>query len=258
MEAAVDLLLSPVAALRAVVRLILLAGCVATSWLSHFFRRAQTRHGQADWLSAWAREVVALLGLRVVVRGVVPKSGLIVSNHLGYLDITVLSAVARCVFVSKREVADYPIFGPSARWCGTIFVDRSRRADVAEVAAAMREVLNDGVPVVLFPEGTSSGGAQVLPFKPALFAPVVELGCPVVACAIDYALPGGSVPDEVCYWGDDQILAHVFKLFGKVGLVARISFGDPQPRQGDRKDIARELHAEVVALRELAMDESRA
>jgi lyso-ornithine lipid O-acyltransferase len=258
MEAAVDLLLSPVAALRAVVRLILLSGCVGISWLRHFISGPQTRQGQANWLSAWARDVVNLLGLRVIVQGAVPKSGLIVSNHLGYLDIAVLSAVARCVFVSKREVADLPIFGPSARWCGTIFVDRSRRADVAEVAAAMRDVLGDGVPVVLFPEGTSSGGEQVLPFKPALFAPVVELGCPVAACALDYSLPSGSVPDEVCYWGDDKLSLHFFNLFGKTGLVARISFGPLGPRHGDRKDIARELHAEVVALRELAMGESRA
>jgi hypothetical protein len=82
-----------------------------------------------------------------------------------------------------------------------------------------------------------------------LFAPAAALGCPVTACAIDYTLPGGSVPDEVCYWRDHAFAPHLLNLLSKTGLAVRITFGESRARTGDRKAIARELHAEVVALR---------
>ena len=111
--------------------------------------------------------------------------------------------------------------------------------------------ISDGVPLVLFPEGTSSEGESVLPFKPALFAPVVELACPVTAAALDYELPGGSAAKEVC-WGDGPIKPHVVNLFSKRTLRARVTWGSPQSPGTDRKALARELHAAVIALRPAA------
>ncbi len=250
MAATSDLLLSPLALLRSGARFILLVAAIVMSWGEHLGTRVRGRRAQSAWLAACSRRLVALLGLRIEVHGLVPTAGLLVANHLSYLDVIVLSAVTGCVFVSKKEVAAWPLFGTSARWAGTIFVDRSRRTEVAEVAAAMRAALAEGVLVTLFPEGTSSGGAAVLPFKPALFAPVVELGGAVTACALDYALPGGSVPDEVCYWGDDTLAPHLFNLLGKTGLAVRVAFGPAAPRTGDRKAAAQALHAEVTALRQ--------
>src|SRR6266700_5224969 len=95
-----------------------------------------------------------------------------------------LGTVARCAFVAKKEVAHWPLFGLYARCGATVFVDRERRGAVAEVAGEMRERLDAGVPLTLFPEGTSTDGSDVLPFRSSLFEPVVKLACPVTACAL--------------------------------------------------------------------------
>src|SRR6202012_2064216 len=114
-----------------------------------------------------------------------------------------------CVFVSKLEVRDWPIFGACAQLGGTIFIDRTHRGDVSAVVQQMRAVLKDGVLVVLFPEGTSSGGSNVLPFKSSLLEPALHLGCPVTAVALGYALDEGSVANEICYWRDMTLLPHL-------------------------------------------------
>ena len=109
-----------------------------------------------------------------------PSSGLLVSNHLSYLDIVVLSSIRPCVFVAKRDVARWPLFGWLAHAAGTIFVDRERRFST-EFVNGIHEAIAAGLPVVLFPEGTSSDGSTVLPFKSALLESAVQLRSPVAA-----------------------------------------------------------------------------
>jgi 1-acyl-sn-glycerol-3-phosphate acyltransferase len=172
----------------------------------------------------------------------------VVSNHLSYSDIILLAATTPFAFVSKAEVADWPIFGLCAKLGGTVFIDRTRRSEVAPVADEMCDVLQSGVPLVLFAEGTSTGGDRVLPFKPALFAPAVTLNVPLTPCAIGYALKEGSVADEICYWGDDVFGPHLLHFLGKLGVTAHLRFGKRHAPSTDRKGTARELHAEVLEL----------
>jgi 1-acyl-sn-glycerol-3-phosphate acyltransferase len=248
---------SPIATLRALCRMVGFLFIVGMGWIDYAFRVAgagpeHRRRQQAAWLHRWSPRILRLLSVSLEVHGVPPESGLVVSNHLSYLDIYVLSSVMRCSFVAKSEIAEWPVFGTCARFCGTVFVDRARRGAVAGVAEQMREVLADDVTMVLFPEGTSSEGQDVLPFKPALFAPIVELNRPVTAMAIDYELPGGAASTEVC-WGAGPIAPHAFNLLSKRMIRARVFIGAPQPPGADRKALARELHAAVVALRPTAV-----
>lgn len=223
----------------------LAAGCLGDFLLSGAKRSIRER---VQWLSRSAVRHAKWMGVRSNVHGEIPSAGLIVANHVSYVDIVALSAVARCAFVSKKEVARWPIFGLYAQCGATIFVDRERRGAVADVAEGMRERLDAGVPLTLFPEGTSTDGSDVLPFRSSLFEPVVELGCPVTACALRYSLAGGSVADEVAYWRDMTLAPHLLNLLGKTGLTLDIHFGPPSRRTGDRKTLARDLHAEVRAL----------
>ena len=210
---------------------------------------AGERAARARWLHRCSRRALRVLNIHLTVCGPLPEGGLIAANHLSYLDIVSLSAALPCVFVSKLEVADWPLFGMFARRSGTLFLDRGRRHAVGGVAEQMREVLVSGLPLVFFPEGTSTDGEGVLPFKTSLFEPVAELSCPVIAAAIDYALPGGSVRDEIHWWGTMPLVPHVLNLFSKRRVEVTIRFGEQRSRTGDRKTIARELHDEVVTLR---------
>ena len=204
---------------------------------------------RAAWLHRWCRFASLILGLRLTIEGPAPRSGLLVCNHLSYLDIIALSSLRPCVFVAKRDVRAWPLFGWLARAGGTIFVERDRRLAAATELARIRAALESGLLVVLFPEGTSSDGANVLPFKSSLLQAALAAGCPIAPAGITYRLAHGSVAHEVCYWRDMTLLPHLLNLLGKPHIESTIRFSPPKPRLGDRKALARALRAEVAALR---------
>ena len=178
-----------------------------------------------------------------------PQTGLLVCNHLSYLDIIVLSSIRPCVFVAKRDVAAWPLFGWLARAAGTIFVDRKNRFCSPAVVDCVRETISNGEVVVLFAEGTSSDGSTVLPFKSALLESAVQLRCPVATAAISYALDHGSVADEVCYWRDMTLVPHLLNLFFKREIWSSCSFSPSTFRSGDRKQLADKLRDEILSMR---------
>jgi 1-acyl-sn-glycerol-3-phosphate acyltransferase len=109
---------------------------------------------------------------------------LLVANHLSYLDIVLLSSLTPCVFVAKNEVKDWPVFGWFARLAGTVFVDRNDRRDAARANELIRSALREGALVVLFPEGTSSNGSTVLPFKSSLLQAAIGERVPFTGAAL--------------------------------------------------------------------------
>ncbi len=208
-----------------------------------FHRRKNQLRAHALWLHRWCGVTMRLLGLRLTTSGAIPSSGLLVANHLSYLDIIALSALQPCVFVAKSEVARWPLFGWLARAAGTIFVERARRRDCVRAVEAMRTALRNNLLVVLFPEGTSSNGASVLPFKSALLEAAVQLRQPITPARIGYSLAEGSVADEVCYWRDMTLAPHLWNLLRKREIAGAIRFLKSRPPGEDRKLVGRELQA---------------
>lgn len=197
----------------------------------------------------WAcRRTLRVFVDRVEVIGPRPASGLLVSNHLSYVDIPLLGSFNPAIFVSKAEVKRWPVFGWFAALGGTVFVQRERRGEVGQIADQIRQLLREGYLVVLFPEGTSSGGDTVLPFKSSLLEPVVGQTHEVHAGCIAYSLADGVVSEDVCYWGDMILGPHLVKLLGKSFVRARVSFADIREPATDRKALAKQLHTAISAL----------
>ena len=186
--------------------------------------------------------------MRVNIRGKVPSSGLLVANHLSYLDILLLSSLTPCVFVAKSEVRAWPIFGWFARMAGTIFVNRSNRRDAARAGEEIRAALRDGALVVVFPEGTSTDGATVLPFKSSLLEGVIGERVPVSVAALRYELPDGDAGAEVCYWGEHTLLPHLLNLMTRRAVRASVTFSPVPNTWRDRKKLTMQLHADVARL----------
>jgi len=213
------------------------------------FARTRRLHVRTAWLHHWCRFACRVLGIRVTTHGSMPTSGLLVSNHLSYLDIVVISSIQPCVFVAKRDVASWPLFGWLAHAAGTIFVDREQRFSSGKAVDAIRDAIAGGSVVVIFPEGTSSDGSMVLPFKSALLEPAVQLRSPVGSLSVDYGLDDGSVADEVCYWRDMTLVPHLLNLLFKHEIRANYSFSPAKVRTGNRKEVSRELRHEIVSMR---------
>lgn len=208
------------------------------------------RLARARWLQSVCRRSLRVFQVDMRVTGPIPSRGLLVCNHLSYLDILVLGATTPCVFVSKCEVKRWPVFGWFASLAGTLFLHRDKRSDVARMIREMRRLMDGGALVVLFPEGTTSDGREVLPFKSSLLEPATIHPDPLSAGFIEYGLNDGDVAEEVCYWKDMTLLPHLFNLFGKQGLEARLRFTELRPASANRKQLARQLHCEVVRLKE--------
>lgn len=130
-----------------------------------------------------------------------------------------------------------------------IFVDRKRRGDLPRVLVAMRRAMDAGQGIVFFPEGTSSAGERVLPFKASLFEAPVLAGQPVYSAALAYRAPAGEPPagESVCWWGDMTFGAHLYTMLGLPGFEAALAFGD-RMSGADRKALASAAHAAVSRL----------
>ncbi|HUO61740.1 MAG TPA: lysophospholipid acyltransferase family protein [Candidatus Acidoferrales bacterium] len=184
------------------------------------------------------------------MQGRPPQGGLLVSNHLSYLDIFVYSSALPCAFVSKSEVAKWPIIGPFARFSGTIFVRREQRSNSASAKQSIVAYLAAGVPVVLFPEGTTTDGREVLPFHSSMLQAAIDAGQSVTACAIRYELSDGDPATEVCWWGNMTLPPHVWNLLGKRAIRAKVIFGEPIQGISDRKSLSDAAWHSVVAMHE--------
>lgn len=198
----------------------------------------------------WARGVTRILRLRVERSGPPPAAPfLLVSNHLSYLDIIVLASEVDAVFVAKREVRAWPIFGLGARAIGCVFVDRESLRDAVRAGALMRKRYQGGEGVVLFAEGTSSSGATVLPLRPALLGWAATDRLPVHTATLSYHTGPGDPPanDALCWWGEMTFLPHLAGVTRLGPSRVRLCFGESTVSAPDRKQLARDLHAALLA-----------
>lgn len=204
---------------------------------------------RAEWTHRHAQRLCRILNLTVETVGPAPPAALYAVNHLGYLDIVTLGAATPMVFVSKAEVRNWPILGTLAQCGGTLFLQRERKGELREVARDFAPVIAAGVPIAVFLEGTSSGGDDVLPFRPGLLAPAIAEGWPVAPVGLDYDVSSGRVADDVAYWREDTFAPHFLKLLSQDWIRARVAFGTARTPGDDRKTLARALRDEVVRLR---------
>ena len=222
--------------------------CVLRYWFSRM-RGPLTLEQRALWLQSAARRIIAVLGIHCHIQGEPPRQGLVVANHLSYLDIVILSAAMPCFFVAKTEIDRWPFFGKAARCGGTIFIDRSSRASATDVARQIADRLKLPVPVLFFPEGTSTDGARVLRFHTSLFEPAAAGGAPVTAASVRYVLEGGQQERDLCWYDDTHFLTHLWKTLAASGFSAVVHFGEHRVYP-DRWAAAIATHDEITAMRE--------
>ena len=235
------------AARRAVALGFALALIILRYWILRL-RGPLTMEKRARWTQQSGRGVLRGMGIRYQIEGQPPTHGLVVSNHLSYLDIVILAAAMPCFFVSKIEIGGWLFFGNAARIGGAIFLDRSSRKSATSVAGQMRERFKLPVPVVLFPEGTSTDGRRVLQFHSRLIDPATSAKVPITAAALRYVIEDGTPERELCWFGDAFFVTHLVKALGMPGFSARVRFGQPRIYP-DRRAAASQTHDEITAMR---------
>ena len=196
----------------------------------------------------WTGAFVWLADIRIEVVGTPPRPPFfLVSNHLSYVDIAALRATVDGVFVAKKEIASWFLAGPMVRDMGNIFIDRSKRRDIPRAGKEILDRLDNGEGVIIFPEGTSTKGEEVLPFNSSFFEFAANADLPVSYVTVSYRTPHGELsPSEaVCWWDDTSFMAHMFRLFTVPYFTAILNFGPEPVLNHDRKVLAQELHDKI-------------
>lgn len=189
----------------------------------------------------WGRGLVRLLNIRILGRGNVPDDvpgALIVSNHQSYLDILVESALFPVRFLPKAEIRFWPVLGWFLALNRPIWVNRKSPMAAAKVAREIERSLQENIPVLAYPEGTTSDGQSLLPFKSTAFEPVVRARLAVLPVLLRYTPAADGYP--IGWYGDMTLLPHAFHTLGQPGFEVRFEQLPPVvPLPGeDRKTFA--------------------
>ncbi|NYF79469.1 lysophospholipid acyltransferase family protein [Granulicella arctica] len=238
--------------------LYLLLLLIAARLDGRFFSRPRMGAEGAIWIHGWSKRIVRAMGIEYSVGGNLPLSGAVVSNHLSYLDILLYSAIAPFVMVAKRQVRSWPLLGWLTAQAGTVYVERSedvigrKRQTHAEVNAQMAAAYASGLPVLFFPEGTTTDGMQVLPFRRGLFHSVLNDEVPLRVATLRFELGEGNgaatVGEDVCFVGDALFGPHIFRFLGLRGVTAKVRFGEEIVTRSDRFVLSQGAQARVAEM----------
>ncbi|RMH67546.1 MAG: 1-acyl-sn-glycerol-3-phosphate acyltransferase [Bacteroidetes bacterium] len=229
------------------------------AWRLRRMPEAERARYQALRQTNGCRKLCRILNVHVTCTGTVPRDEamLIVCNHIGMLDPFALATQMPVAFVAKAEMASWPFAGWVCRVMGILFVDRNRRTRTNDFVARVRRRMADGVHVLVFPEGTTNGEPELLPFKTGAFEAVAGLDeAHVLPCYLHVVAVNGRPADDpavrnhVVWAGGSQSFGeHAWHLLGLERVDLEVRVGTPVPVAGrSRKELAQDLHARVTAL----------
>ncbi|MET7877294.1 lysophospholipid acyltransferase family protein [Micromonospora sp. DT68] len=206
----------------------------------------------------WARTTARAFGVRLVIKGRLPRRrALLVANHVSWLDILAVLAVAPARLVAKREVRTWPVLGLLAAAGGTVFVDRSRPRALPATVRRLADTLRAGRSVTVFPEGTTwcAGDAVTCRpgggFRPAMFQAAIDSGSPVVPLRLVYRCEAiGSTTTAAAFLGADTLLRSVARVVAARDLVVTVTIAAAlhPARDADRRLLARAAESAVHLL----------
>jgi lyso-ornithine lipid O-acyltransferase len=243
---------------RSVGRAIKLTAIFLFGALELVVKRPATREQRAEWLHRFSLRAVRAMGIAMRIEGTFPERGVVISNHMGYLDIMVFAAQHRCIFVSKAEMADIPLLGWMTTMAGTVYVEPGRGGSAIRARGGLHAAADAGLPIVIFPEGTTSDGTAVLTFRSGALAMVLEADQSITAAYVSYRLTQDNGPDvtienDLAFWGDDaKLFHHIFGLLALRGIEVSMKIAESPivftSEEIHRKRAAIEARAAVMDL----------
>ncbi len=199
-----------------------------------------------DHAQRWQQRLLTLLAAEVERVGVPdPGAGLVVSNHISWLDIPVLGAVQNVHFLSKAEVGDWPLIGVLAKAAGTLFIRRGG-GESGRKAIEIAGHLRAGRQIIVFPEGTTSDGRQLRRFFAPLFQSAVDADVPVQPVVIQYLDVFGQPDTEPAFIGDDEFHRHLWRLLRRDHVRVRVLYL-PALHDQDAESLCRRSRRAIAA-----------
>ena len=210
-------------------------------------------------ISWWCRYLLAAFNIRVISKGHIPPAtslgnNMFVSNHVSWADIHALNSIVPVKFIAKSEIKDWPIFGYLAK-VNALFIDRAKRQDAARVVDITAQSLLDGYNLCLFPEGTTTNGTEIKPFKSSLIQAAIQAKATIWPVAIRYPLPNGGVNTAMAYAGEVTLPESMQAVLKQKNPVVELTFLQPIHLDNevtkDRRTLT--LHIEQLIRQELKL-----
>ena len=202
-------------------------------WLKAGKRHQSIRH--------WCKQLLGIFNMRLSVIGVehlMDDHYLMAANHISWIDIHVINAFKPHYFVAKSEVASWPIFGWMAKQLGTLFIERGKSSSIRNMVQEIAIQLNQKA-ICIFPEGTSTDGKQVSPFKSNLFEAAIVANAPVYTLVIQYFdVRTGNKTTAPAFIGEMGLLDSIWNLICSPPICAQISISAKLPALKERKALA--------------------
>ena len=219
--------------------------CIAMIMLPRKIRSILIQH--------WAKRLLRILKIKITLSGEVlnflsKDSYLMVSNHISWLDIPVIFSLKPITFVSASDVKTWPIIGMLAKISGAIFVDRNRKSSLLEVVQAMNHHFkNHKQSICIFPEGITSNGYQVLPFKSNLFQSAFESNKLLLPLSIKYK-ENNVITNRTSFHGSTTLFQSFKRIAKSNRIEVALDIGHPVKPTQSRKDLSVKLQ-EAIALK---------
>ena len=174
------------------------------------------------YVQHFCRQLCRVFNVDVRVHGEIPHTpALWVSNHISWLDIAVLGSAARVFFLAKAEIEQWPLIGKLAKGGGTLFIKRGS-GDSAKIREQITEFLSNDIPVLFFPEATTTDGTQIKKIHGRLLGAAIASGQPVQICLICYVNQNGQLDMVAPYVGDTTFAEHVKQVLEMPQVTAHI------------------------------------
>ena len=203
----------------------------------------RTPQACAERLAWLAGELCAVHGIHIDREGELPEGPVVlVANHVGYLDPMVMLSQIPALPIAKRELGDWPLLGRALEPLGVSLVRRGDPYDGARALRRAAAALEDGVGVLVYPEGTTTGGVSVLPLRRGIFGVARRLGIPVVPVVLRYESPG------VAWVGEQWFVPHYARVLAKSSLRVRLTIGNPITSRQDPQSFARYVRHRMIAM----------
>ncbi len=193
---------------------------------------------KANLIHQYSKKVLSILHIELQLKNQLPPAlpGMIVCNHLSYIDILVISSQIPCLYITSIETKQEGFIGLVCKLAGCVFVERRKKLNLKSELSQIDQCLLSGIPLVLFPEATSTNGAEVLPFRSSLYECAIRTQSPIHSFCIQYQDPLGAVP----YFGKMTFLSHLSNLVNSHSITATLTAVDTLATSPDssRKELA--------------------
>lgn len=204
----------------------LLAHFAAGLWISAVIFPFVDKKGRERHIKRWSHRLVGLCGVQIRILNVdaaVSKPGMLVANHISWLDIFVINSLQPCRFVAKSEIRSWPLMGWLCHKAGTIFIARGRQREVRKTFEGLVENLQAGEIVAFFPEGTTVSQGGLAPFHANLFEAAIQSEAPVLPCALRYVDGSGRLHPAIDYVGDMTLMQSIRAILKARDMTAELT-----------------------------------